>query len=378
MTREEAKILLEKYAAGNCTPSEEKLVKAWLDHQLESEDSFWMDEEQALRTRDKIRSTLANHIDSSEKPKSLKKWYIGAAVVALFCMILLWVDRPDDENYEHLAVSKDIKEVVQPGVASATLTMSDGSVIHLTDSENRILSQDGQVDIKVSNGELFYESKDHYQAHQVDSNMVSIPIGGTYRLTLPDGTKVWLNAASKLKYPVVFIGDTRTVELEGEAYFEVVSNKKQPFIVLSNDTETKVTGTTFNITAYKEDNGVSTTLVDGEVYVYKNNEELKLAPGEQSISLANRPLSKRKVDVEAVLGWKNGYFIFDDQEIETVLRNISRWYNVDIYIQINKNRGQRIGGAFSKKRGLVELLQYLEKLKVLTFKKEGRRVNVMI
>lgn len=378
MTREEAKILLEKYAEGRCTPSEEKLVKDWLDLQRDQGNWSWVDDEQALETRDKIRIALENHIYSSRKPRTLKKWYIGAAFITLLSIIFLFIQKSAEPDYRHLAVSKEINDAVQPGSISAALTMSDGSVINLADSENRILSQNDQVDIKIDGGQLLYESKDKHLAGRIDSNVVSIPIGGTYRVTLPDGTRVWLNAASKLKYPVIFAGDTRTVELDGEAYFEVVTNKKHPFIVIAGDTETKVTGTTFNITAYKEDDGVVTTLLDGEVYVYKNENELKLMPGEQSISSKNKPFSKRKADVEAVVGWKNGYFIFDDQDIETVLKNIARWYNVEIYIQRNMASGKKIGGAFSKKRGLVELLQYLEKLHVLTFKKEGRRVNVMI
>ena len=379
MTREEAKILLEKYAQGRCTSSEEKLIEAWLDQQLEQEENWsWIDEKQALEIREKIKRTLDNNRYRSSKSKVLKKWYVGATFVVLFCGALLLFKNSDDWNYQYLSVSKDIKEAVQPGSVSATLTLSDGTVINLTDSEDKTLSQNDQVNIKIDNGELFYQTKGDQQSFKIDSNVISVPMGGTYRISLPDGTKVWLNAASKLKYPVVFLGDTRTVELEGEGYFEVVSNKKKPFIVRAGGTETKVTGTTFNIMAFQEDNEVVTTLLDGEVYVYKNKEELKLAPGEQSISVKNNPLNRKKADTEAVLGWKNGYFVFDDQEIENVLRNIARWYNVDIYIQANKKSKNKIGGAFSRKRDLVELLQYLEKLKVLTFKKEGRRVHVMI
>lgn len=271
------------------------------------------------------------------------------------------------------------RTAVDPGSQSAILTMGDGTVLHLDEMQEGILTQTYQIRIKkTATGQLSYEIYGDTRMQRIDTNTLVIPKGGAYKITLPDGTKVWLNAASKLRFPVLFGGKTRTVELEGEAYFEVAKNTQQPFIVHAGNTQNKVTGTTFNVTAYAEGTQVVTTLVEGQVYVYKGDKSVKLAPGQQSLGTKNAGLIKREADVEAVLGWKNGYFMFDDQDVETVLRNISRWYDVDIYIRKEVSSKLKIGGAFSKKRDIEELLQYLEKLNVLKFKKDGRRVSVMI
>ncbi len=381
MTIEEAKSLLERYVGGDCTPQEKRMVEAWIDAQIDPQLSVWSSEEHALFVKARIKKRLEEQIGFSPKKSfSTVKWGLGITAVAV--MIFFLVVRqtnPSPSKYLQLDVAAGVNKVVQPGLYSATLTMGDGAVIDLDALEDGVLFHNNTILVnKLNDGQLVYERNSNSGLIKVDTNEVATPIGGNYKITLPDGTKVWLNAASKLKYPILFTADKRRVELEGEAYFEVSKNVNQPFVVRAGDTETLVTGTSFNLSAYKEDRRIVTTLVEGEVHVSKGNERFKLSPGQQSISVPKAKLSKRQADVDAVLGWKSGYFVFDDQEIETVFRDIARWYDVDIYVDKKEIVGKRIGGAFSKKREVEELLHYLEKLKVLSFKKEGRRITVML
>jgi ferric-dicitrate binding protein FerR (iron transport regulator) len=378
---EEAKLLLERYVGGDCTSQEKRMVEAWIDAEIDPQLSVWSNEEHALFIKARIKKRLEEEIGFSPK-KSFRtvKWGLGLTAIAVMVFFLVvWQTKPYESKYLQLDVATGVSKVVQPGLYSATLTMGDGSVVDLDALEEGVFLQNNAILVnKLNDGQLVYETNSNSRLTKVDTNEVATPIGGNYKITLPDGTKVWLNTASKLKYPILFTANTRTVELEGEAYFEVSKNVKQPFVVRAGDTETLVTGTSFNLSAYKEDKRIVTTLIEGEVHVSKGSERFKLSPGQESISIPNAKLAKRRADIDAVLGWKSGYFVFDDQEIETIFRDIARWYDVDIYVDKKEIAGKRIGGAFSKKREVEELLRYLEKLKVLSFKKEGRRITVMI
>ncbi|MDR2283727.1 MAG: FecR domain-containing protein [Sphingobacterium sp.] len=381
MRIEEAKLLLERYVGGDCTSQEKRMVEAWIDAEIDPQLSVWSNEEHALFIKARIKKRLEEEIGFSPK-KSFRtvKWGLGLTAIAVMVFFLVvWQTKPYESKYLQLDVATGVSKVVQPGLYSATLTMGDGSVVDLDALEEGVFLQNNAILVnKLNDGQLVYETNSNSRLTKVDTNEVATPIGGNYKITLPDGTKVWLNTASKLKYPILFTANTRTVELEGEAYFEVSKNVKQPFVVRAGDTETLVTGTSFNLSAYKEDKRIVTTLIEGEVHVSKGSERFKLSPGQESISIPNAKLAKRRADIDAVLGWKSGYFVFDDQEIETIFRDIARWYDVDIYVDKKEIAGKRIGGAFSKKREVEELLRYLEKLKVLSFKKEGRRITVMI
>lgn len=379
MKREEARQLLQRYLEGNCTSFEAKVVESWLDLHGYANIEQWRDEEDALRTKEKIRSGVERAMAKKKGPliRLLKPISIAASMLIVsIAGILFWTKSGDGE---YLVVAEGIQDVVDPGTLSATLTLGDGSVIRLDNMAEDIILQDSGVKIaKNMEGELSYAYND-VSISRIDTNTVTIPVGGQYRIILPDGTKVSLNSASTLVYTTHFTGDTRTVKLQGEAYFEVTPNKRQPFIVIAGDTKTKVTGTGFNVSAYAEEDRTVTTLLEGEVYVQKEKSEVRLRPGEQSISVrGTSQILKKVADTESSIAWTKGYFSFDDQDIESVLRNIARWYDVDIYIQKKGNAGKMIGGTFSRSKSVEELLYYLDKLNVLKFKKAGRRVNVTL
>lgn len=378
MTKEEAKKLLEKYAHGQCTPSEKKLVDLWLEERSGQDDFFWESEEETNLTKNRIRTLLLDRVVFPRKRVTNKHVFFSIFCV-LTIMVVSLIYYFDDDRFQHLKVTDYITNTQNFDARSATLTLGNGTVIDLNKSNNNFL---GEINLpyieKLEDDQLVFKSNDSKSISKIDTNTLSVPIGSSYKIILPDGSKVWLNAASRLKFPTQFIGNQRYVKLEGEAYFEIAKNVKQPFIVDAGEMKTRVTGTSFNISSYKEEVNKVVTLVEGEIYVSNSSTELKLLPGDKVIIGQSKGITKVKADIDAVTAWRNGYFVFDDQEIETVLRDVARWYDVEIFIQKKSNLKKEIGGAFSRKRDVLELLEYLEKLKVLTFKKEGRRLNVIL
>lgn len=364
---------------GTCSPDEKEQVEAWLDHRMRSKDWQWQDKDQVLNTKGKIRQSVRRAIFRKDviRLKTIKR--VGwAASFALFMMIgIYFYSSKPNQNIE---AAQLIEEVVAPGTKSAFLTLEDGSTIPLDEAEKGVLLTKNDVTIKkLTNGQLIYEPRGKKNKKDVFMHKITIPLGGQYEVVLPDGSKVWLNSASSLSYPSAFIGDERRVELIGEGYFEISKDPGKPFKVRAGDTEVAVTGTHFNISAYKEDQKVLTTLLEGGVEVAKAAAKIRLVPGQQAVSILGTDyFVRRQVDAETSIAWKNGYFVFDDQDIETVMRNVARWYNVDVYIEGDGKTKKKIGGTFSRSKSLEELLRFLEKLKVATFKKEGRRVTVMI
>jgi transmembrane sensor len=196
-------------------------------------------------------------------------------------------------------------------------------------------------------------------------------------VVLPDGTHVWLNSASSLSYPVEFAGNERRVKLTGEAYFEVAKNKDKPFYVNSNNVQVRVLGTHFNISAYNDDDELKATLLEGSVQVSKNNSQSLLKPGQQAVINNGADMIRvSQANINEVMAWKNGYFIFNDDNIATILKKVSRWYDVDVE-QRGNFEGQHFGGTFYRTKGIDELLKNLEKIGKVHFKITGRRVTAM-
>ncbi|MDB5089179.1 MAG: FecR family protein, partial [Mucilaginibacter sp.] len=269
---------------------------------------------------------------------------------------------------------------IVPGSNKAILTLAGGKTIVLKNAANGLLAQTtaGNV-LKTNNGQILYNTanKTEVVANQDNINTLSTPRGGTYQVVLSDGTKVWLNAASSISYPVAFTGKERHVSLSGEAYFEVAKNKEMPFYVRINNVQVKVLGTHFNIAAYSDDNEITTTLLEGAVQVTKNNTHSLLRPGQKAIVNNNSDnIAVSDADIEDAMAWKNGYFIFDDDDITGIMKKVSRWYDVNVSYQGNVS-DQKFGGTFYRSKSITELLQYLEKIGKNHFTVEGRRIIVM-
>lgn len=379
MEKEKPEELLNKYLKGTCTPSEKELVESWINSRLISSKWQWKDE----KHKQDVKARIQQHLEKVNVPQKVSSQsyvhrFLWAASLALFIAVgvLLYTQSPTSE----VVVANDpATEFVKPGTKSATLTLEDGSIIRLDDKINGILAKRQEVTIrKLKDGQLIYEAGKG-KAEKPFMNKINIPLGGQYQITLPDGTQVWLNSASSLTYPSYFSGEERLVQLTGEAYFEVAKNAGMPFRVTAGDTDIKVTGTHFNVSAYAEDQRISTTLLEGSVDVVKNSSILHLKPGQRAVSIPQSDYFVRHVvDAEAAIGWKNGYFVFEDQSIETIMRDVARWYNVDVSFERRKGIEKKVGGTFSRSKSLDELLDFLEKLEVAQFKKEGRKIIVMI
>ncbi|QEC42908.1 FecR family protein [Pseudobacter ginsenosidimutans] len=369
---EEAKVLLEKF------------------HDVDLSDRFRHLENISESTSRRMFSRMVNAIaaEQEEQPVAavhrvhfLKTgWFRYAAavfVIAVSALFFLLFKNDKKEKELAVAVASPQTDIVA-GSDKAVLTLADGSRIVLDEAQNGSLAQQGNARIvKLDSGLLAYHI-DKGVAAKPSFNTLTVPRGGQYALTLADGTRVWLNAASYIKYPTVFNGPERVVEISGEAYMEIAKNNKQPFIVNANGTEIVALGTSFNVNAYPDESGVKTTLIDGGVRVRKLSaaEAKVLGPGQQAIVNGNIDYVKvESVDTEQVLAWRNGFFSFNNADIKTIMRQLSRWYDINIIYEKGVPE-QRFFGEMSRSLSLSQVLKGLEATKI-NFRLEGRNLIVM-
>jgi transmembrane sensor len=212
---------------------------------------------------------------------------------------------------------------------------------------------------------------------EITFNSIETPRGGQYEVYLPDGTHVWLNAATKLTYPTAFNGSTREVKLSGEAYFEVARNKDKPFIVSAASAKVEVLGTHFNISAYSEDAELATTLLEGSVRMSNGTLSKLLKPGEQGLTLKGQQnISIKQADVEQVMAWTKGNFVFNDVSIKEVMKIAARWYDIEVEYH-GKVEFKKFGGTTSRYQSIIELLDDMKETGRINYKIEGRRVILM-
>ncbi len=282
---------------------------------------------------------------------------------------------------------KQFKKVVQklplhndvlPGGNKAVLTLANGKKIILDNANTGVLAKQGSTDIdKTKDGQIIYKAFNHGQNDQnITLNTVSTPRGGQYQVVLSDGSKVWLNAASSLRFPAVFKGKTREVEITGEAYFEVAKNAAMPFVVKTGRFVVEVLGTHFNIMAYNNESFIKTTLLEGAVKVRSGTSINFLKPGQQALLNAQGQTKIiEDVDVDDETAWKNGLFQFKDAGIETVMRQAERWYNVTISYE-GKIPVKQFTGRISRDVKVSELLNMLKYFGV-NFRIDGKNITVM-
>lgn len=381
MTPEEYISLYEKYRNGSCTPEEAAQLMQYRDnfHLLEEEETQAADVGEQLKDRiyGKIMQTTGG-----KKVVQLANWWRAAAAVLLLVLGLGALFTKNNTK-KPLAVKVNkapasAPQPIKPGTNTATLTLADGSVITLNDAPEGVLAQTGSTAITKANGLLSYTANSNGAAANENAlNTMHVPRGGQYAVTLSDGTKVWLNSGSSLTYPEVFAGTERKVVLSGEAYFEVSKNEQQPFIVHTNRADVHVLGTHFNINAYNDEGVLKTTLLEGAVRLSAATASILLAPGEQGLITGSRPgIEKKRVNVNQEIAWKAGYFVFRNNTIGDIMRQISRWYDVEITYRGGLPTGT-FGGTYSKGKDLPELLNGLELTGLVHFKIEGRNVIVM-
>lgn len=323
------------------------------------------------------------------KTIQLRKWMSVAAAVVIAGIGTIFILPKANHKTSQVLVAEKEKYKIKPGGNKALLTLADGSVVDLDGMTDGILQQQGVNIIKNEEGVLQYDAcKMVTKSKGVNAyNVLSTPRGGQYQLTLPDGSKVWLNAESSLKFPVVFDNEERDVELSGEAYFEVKQlwlkgkSGKRPFKVLvnlSNGKQAKVNvlGTHFNVNAYHNEKEMKATLVEGAVKVGNGVNDISLIPGQQ-VKLRTDGIMKidRQADIEEVIAWKNGLFYFDNVDIRTIMRQIGRWYDVDI-TYTHELSPRHFVGKISRRAELSDVLEIL-RLSDIDFKIEGKTIVVM-
>lgn len=253
---------------------------------------------------------------------------VVAAVWVLALGVTLWMTFGKKENVAPLPVAS---KIIPAGEKKATLTLADGTEVHVEEITARVLQEKG-MNIEYRNGEIVYH-KSEEETTEVVYNKLEVPRGGECMIKLDDGTKVWVNAETKLKYPVVFVGDRREVVLEGEAFFDVAKNEK-PFIVKTSFGDVRVLGTAFGISAYASEPESYTTLVRGKVSVEREGiKPVVILPGEQVVTSKDGKMIKQQVDVEEFVGWKDGIYVFKEKSLGEIMKTLERWYNVSVDFQ---------------------------------------------
>jgi transmembrane sensor len=265
---------------------------------------------------------------------------------------------------------------IAPGGQKALLTLADGTQIDLDSASNGLLTQQGNTKvIKLANGQLQYNS--NQSSSEILFNTMSTPVGGQYRLSLPDGSKVWLNAASSIHYPAAFSGKDRRVEITGEAYFEIAKNERQPFFVkINNGPEVKVLGTHFNIKAYTDEQEIKTTLLEGVINVSYGQKNKYLKPGDQAKIDKNGEMKLiANSNLEEAIAWKNGIFYFNHADLSTVLQQASRWYGFEVEYQGKVSAEDRFTGKIAMSVNFSRFIKWMEWSDV-RIKVEGKKVVV--
>lgn len=377
MTAEEFQILYKKYLEGNCTPEEEAALLTYKD-EIELLDGSW---ESNLGNQTEIHDRLKHRIYESRYGKPRRNNYgwlkVAATLLIVFAAGYFFLHKQKEKPAALVAAKP---AVIVPGGNKAYLISSNGQRIVLNDARNGQLTVQGGTHVsKAKEGLLVYEKAANAAARgEVVYNTIGTPRGGQYWVTLSDGSKVLLNAASSLRFPVSFSGNERRVKLEGEAYFEISKNKQKPFIVEANGTSVQVLGTHFNVSAYADDNAVTTTLLEGSVRLNKGRANAMLIPGQQGIALnAQSSFLVQQADLKMVMAWKEGYFYFRNTDIKSIMKQVSRWYDVDFVYEQSELKNSLFGGKISKYKDISELLKNLELTGTIHFKIEGRRVIVM-
>lgn len=373
MQHRDAKKLLDKYQSGNCSPEEKALVEYWFHHLNADKDHNLSDAELETAHED-----MWHLVKPPAKITPMRLIYRRMAVAAFILFVLsvsgYFLLKKPGLTYR---VAKIENHDVAPGGNKAVLTLANGEQIVLTDAgKGNIATENNTAINKTAEGKLVYINNG---TKSLVYNTISTPRGGQYSLTLSDGTRVFLNAASSLKYPVAFTGKERMVELTGEAYFEVAGDAAKPFKVTTGNQVVEVLGTHFNINSYSDEAMIRTTLVEGSVRVSVGKQTLLLKPGEQSQAIPGaggelKILLKTDADISGDIAWRNDLFQFKNASIREVMKDAARWYDVDVIYE-GDLPASKINGQMSRKVNLSGLLELMEfagaKVKI-----EGRRVTI--
>lgn len=379
--------LLDKYLTGRMTeeewkvfssmlndPAYKSLLEATIDTELKEHTyEGTPDHERLAAIQDHLRDKMHTGKRSGMIMLYLKRAAVAAVILIIAGAGYWWLAGRSFQK--ELASVKPVNTVILPGGNKAVLTLSNGEEIVLDSAAEGTLAQQGQAKVmKLANGQLSYKVSGSTAAATV-YNTITTPRGGQYKLTLADGTHVWLNAASSLQYPAAFSGKERRVVLSGEGYFEVAKNASMPFHVQVSAMDVEVLGTHFNINSYTNEGAIRTTLLEGSVKVGAGKQVRMLKPGQQSSLDSNGAMKVQDhADVEAAVAWKEGMFQFKGADIETVLRQAERWY--DVQFDYKGGIAVRFSGQISRSANAEQLLKILELTGKVKFEIHGKTIVV--
>lgn len=381
--------LIDKYQTGRATAEERNILNEWYHSFNDSEINLTSDEnsnEDQIRERIKMR--LLETIKRTEEPKvatKARRWKLSAAAASILVMVSIGAyyiisQKSSKKEISETNITKAaLKNDIAPGGDRATLTLSDGSTIILDSASNGILSKQGNIKVeKLANGLLAYSlnGKQITENDEAFYNTISTPRGGQYHVTLSDGTEVWLNAASSIRFPVAFKGTERRVEVTGETYFEVAKNAAMPFKVKAASSEIEVLGTHFNVNAYDDEASLKTTLLEGKVKISVANQAARfLQPGQQAdINKKEKIAVLNNADIEEVMAWKNGRFQFSSADLKSILRQISRWYDVEI--EYKGNVDLHFTGQLTRNDNVSKVFEKLELTGEVHFRIDNKKIIV--
>ncbi len=377
--------ILANYNSGNASDEEIAFLDAYYKAcGIRADFTSDLDEPERTHLKFELRNSITDTISryETENRKKNKKSIlrmavsVAAAIIIITTALYYYPQQPETKITQNKISETDIA----PGGNKALLTLSNGQKISLTDASVGTLAQQAGVKItKTADGQLVYTILDDVHADGSGDNhfnTIETPKGGQYRVRLPDGSDVWLNAASALTYPSSFAaGKTRSVDLRGEAYFEVAKDRSRPFIVKTPNQNVEVLGTHFNINAYGDEPAVKTTLIEGSVKVNGINGKSKLLiPGQQSVLTASN-MQVASIDTDLSIAWKNNQFVFESDDIRHIMRMVARWYNVEVEY-IGPIPDNKFGGAVSRFENVSEVLKSLESTGKVKFKLLGKRIIV--
>jgi ferric-dicitrate binding protein FerR (iron transport regulator) len=384
-SKDQLSYLWQQYAANRATPEELDKLFDLLNDPAQDEEHFQLFREALSKVKQtehlssSSQAAMWDHIMQSESVSAkivairpprwntaiLRWWAAASVVVVLATGIYLW-NRPSP-------IGKPITRVtVLPGKEGAILTLADGSQVAIDSAGTGIIAKQGGAAAKLVNGTLVYEA----DGKEVVFNKMTTPKGRQFKLTLPDGSMVWLNAESSIRYPTVFAGNERAVDITGEAYLQVTPNASMPFRVRAgNRTTIEVLGTEFNINAYQNEPAIKTTLISGAVRVKENSQEITLQPGQQVLQSNGQLQLIKQVNTGQVVAWKNGFFNFENVPLVELMHQLERWYDITVEYE-NGIPDITFGGKMSRQESLESLLKGLEESGV-HFRLEGRKVIVM-
>lgn len=412
--------LIIKHLQDTISADESQTLEQWITASEENRSKF-----NRIVNGDTLREDLLLYIDSDQKirervyaklpevqdslivtPKrNWMRWVSVAAAVLIITGASVWLTRSKETPTTNTPEQQvPMATTIPAGGNRATLTLADGTVIDLDKAGNGTIATEGKTKVnKKEDGQLEYKSATGTRQSAITYNLLSTPRGGQYQLILPDGSKVWLNAASSIKYPTEFSGSERRVEVTGESYFEIVKNTEKPFKVTvlppsggaGRGGEIEVVGTHFNINAYGDEQPIVTTLIEGKIKISPidvvskpsvssdiNNPKPKtinyklLNPGEEAQISDKADIKVRKnVDTESAVAWMKGFFDFHNANIKTVMSQVSRWYNIDVQYK-SAVPAQTFEGNIDRNIPLNELLALLQQMGATKFTIEGRTVKV--